>query len=592
MTEPPNHPPDRSESLGSTLRTGVRVGTIVIVLVLAVSLGTTVVSQVVFAPRLDEVNASIAATRDSYARTVAAESALRSYAATNDASHLSAIGEDARTLMPGLLPAEVRRLGTTQELAGSYDRWTRDWAVPAIDQMESDGQIVEESLTAFLRRGTALFDEYRRTHDLTIEDLRSDRDDLLVAERTLQASAAAVSVLLVIVVLVVQHRQRLRLQRRLERPVLDLLDTMGRVRAGDLSVRPALAGGAPELQELSEGLGQMIESLHHSRVKLDEQQRALRNQSARQAMILRMERQIAGSDDPTQVAIAAVRAARAVSAADRVTLWRLDDIGESLRCLADTASPDCGGDERWIAADVGVAGAAIAEGQPLDERRDDGHWWAWPLVVAGRTVGLLELAEGGVAVDASLVDAVSTLAIHTASALEAARLHGETRALARVDGLTGLSNRRTFDADLAQEVAHSRRHDRPLSLVMIDIDRFKSINDTYGHPVGDEVLRRTAATVAEGLRSGDTAYRLGGEEIAVLARDVGATDAGLLAERLRAEMRRMPMDPDVSVIVTASFGVAQLGGDDPEGALMVLAADAALYDAKRSGRDRVVVAGV
>ena len=179
---------------------------------------------------------------------------------------------------------------------------------------------------------------------------------------------------------------------------------------------------------------------------------------------------------------------------------------------------------------------------------------------------------------------------HAAILAERDRLHAEQEQLARRDPLTHLANRRAFDEDLALERDRARRHGNPVSLVMVDLDRFKAINDTHGHPAGDRVLCVVADALRKALRSSDTAYRLGGEEFAVIARDTDVLGAQVLAERLRSRLEaRVALGPDDSaqVSVTASFGVAELGTVELDIARLVATADAALLAAKRSGRNRV-----
>lgn len=167
------------------------------------------------------------------------------------------------------------------------------------------------------------------------------------------------------------------------------------------------------------------------------------------------------------------------------------------------------------------------------------------------------------------------------------RLLRELQSLSRTDGLTGVPNRRSLDGALAQEIARSRRHGDPLGLVMLDIDHFKRINDTHGHSGGDEVLRSFARTVAGTLREGDVLYRYGGEEfVAVLSHaDLrGAMNAAERIVRAVAESS-IPVGP-TTINITTSAGVAALASCDADGSSLVARADAALYGAKRSGRNR------
>lgn len=163
-------------------------------------------------------------------------------------------------------------------------------------------------------------------------------------------------------------------------------------------------------------------------------------------------------------------------------------------------------------------------------------------------------------------------------------------ALSATDALTGLANRRTFDERLAVELARTRRYGTPLALVMMDLDHFKDMNDRFGHPAGDEVLRRVAATLEREKRLGDVVARYGGEEFAAVLPHTDAGAAQAWAERVRQLIASTQVSSDAGALsVTASFGVAEAAAtllDDPGG--LVGEADRALYAAKRMGRNRVV----
>lgn len=167
------------------------------------------------------------------------------------------------------------------------------------------------------------------------------------------------------------------------------------------------------------------------------------------------------------------------------------------------------------------------------------------------------------------------------------------REAAMRDGLTGLINHRTFQESLARDLSRASRNGGAVSLVMVDIDHFKSINDHHGHPAGDAVLRTVAKLLSKALREGDVAARYGGEEFALILPNTDAAGALVVAERVRAQLakRRMKVG-NKQLGVTASFGVATVEGDACRGAAptLISAADRALYEAKRSGRDRVVPA--
>jgi diguanylate cyclase (GGDEF)-like protein len=164
--------------------------------------------------------------------------------------------------------------------------------------------------------------------------------------------------------------------------------------------------------------------------------------------------------------------------------------------------------------------------------------------------------------------------------------------LSATDALTGIANRRTFDERLAIEVARSNRYGAPLSLVMIDLDHFKELNDRFGHPAGDEVLRRVGVLIDREKRLGDVVARYGGEEFAAILPHTEPRAAMIWAERVRQMIAGTEVRSEAgSLNITASFGVAGAAAERarPEGLLE--GADQALYEAKRQGRNRVVAIG-
>lgn len=172
------------------------------------------------------------------------------------------------------------------------------------------------------------------------------------------------------------------------------------------------------------------------------------------------------------------------------------------------------------------------------------------------------------------------------------KMEEELRALATTDALTGTYNRRHFLHLAEHELTRAKRYDKNLSVLMVDIDHFKGINDTHGHAAGDEVLRRFAATVKEHLRATDVLGRIGGEEFALLLPETDVEGALTLAERIRQDVAQTGTRWDGQVIrVTASLGVAALGDTDATIHDLLAHADKALYAAKEQGRDRVLASG-
>jgi diguanylate cyclase (GGDEF)-like protein/PAS domain S-box-containing protein len=163
-------------------------------------------------------------------------------------------------------------------------------------------------------------------------------------------------------------------------------------------------------------------------------------------------------------------------------------------------------------------------------------------------------------------------------------------AVASLDPMTGLNNRRPFDNSVRGAFARLRRLGQPFVLLTLDIDHFKKVNDTYGHSAGDDVLRAIGRTITASIREVDEAFRIGGEEFAVILAGVDMTGARLTAERLRAAIAGTTVSTEgVKVLVTASIGLAPAeSAMQPEE--LVRSADRALYAAKAGGRNRTVVA--
>ncbi len=154
------------------------------------------------------------------------------------------------------------------------------------------------------------------------------------------------------------------------------------------------------------------------------------------------------------------------------------------------------------------------------------------------------------------------------------------------DHLTGLANRRRFERQLEREVGRVLRFERPFTLLMVDIDNFKNINDTFGHDAGDDAIRRISRVLREGTRGIDLAARVGGEEFAVLLVETSQSSGMEVAERLRLAIKTLETASGASI--TASFGVAECPTDAQTASEIIKAADVALYQAKRNGRDQVV----
>jgi diguanylate cyclase (GGDEF)-like protein/PAS domain S-box-containing protein len=192
-----------------------------------------------------------------------------------------------------------------------------------------------------------------------------------------------------------------------------------------------------------------------------------------------------------------------------------------------------------------------------------------------------------------IIGALRDISVRKAVEDELAEVNRRLKALAGQDGLTGLANRRAFDEALAKEHRRTKREKKALSLVMIDVDRFKLFNDCYGHPAGDDCLRRVAAVIAEtARRPGDVAARYGGEEFAVLLPDTDEAGAEVIAARILEAVCALKIrhDGNINGLVSISAGVACLVPAEAVGTpeTLIQTADRALYCAKDGGRNAVV----
>lgn len=256
-------------------------------------------------------------------------------------------------------------------------------------------------------------------------------------------------------------------------------------------------------------------------------------------------------------------------------------IGEGIiGCVAKTGKtivvPDVTKDPRYLAI--------------IPETRSE---LAVPLTAEGVVFGVLNLESSKLNAftedDARLI---TTLAGFAALAIQNARLHERTVKLAMTDELTGLNNYRCFRQRLAEEVKRAGRYGRPLSLIVIDIDGFKEVNDRFGHPIGNSVLEQVAGLVRAAVRDVDFVARYGGEEFVVISPETELEEASLIGERIRQQVAATPFRSDglPEQSLTVSIGVSSYPEFGPGPGELLSAADTALYEAKQSGKNRVCLA--
>ncbi|HVP67463.1 MAG TPA: sensor domain-containing diguanylate cyclase [Anaeromyxobacteraceae bacterium] len=260
----------------------------------------------------------------------------------------------------------------------------------------------------------------------------------------------------------------------------------------------------------------------------------------------------------------------------------------------------------------GIAGHVVASGEPvlLEDARVDprfagrfdeasglvtGSVLAAPLVSRGRALGVIELVNprGGRVFDGSDLRTLQALADFGAIAIDNARAYERIRELTLRDDHTGLFNARHLWSQLRLEVARSRRTGRPFSLVFLDLDRFKAVNDTHGHQAGSAVLREVGELVHRQMRSIDVPVRYGGDEFVVLLPETTAPAARQAAERLRAAVNGAAFlaSRGLEIRVTASFGIASFPEDGKTAEELLQLADAAMYRVKETTRDGIAAAG-
>ena len=214
---------------------------------------------------------------------------------------------------------------------------------------------------------------------------------------------------------------------------------------------------------------------------------------------------------------------------------------------------------------------------------------AFPLLTEGEISGCIVARSTLDKLSKRDISYLEQLTTQSAITINRANTYSKVLQYATLDALTNLNNRRQFETRLKQEIATTKRQKNPLCAMMIDIDFFKKVNDTYGHASGDTVLRTVASIIKEHLRESDIPARYGGEEFAVLLPYTHIEEAKIVGERLRkaVENASIPIDKK-NINVTISMGLAEFSPQET-GEDLFKRADSALYEAKESGRNRVCV---
>jgi diguanylate cyclase (GGDEF)-like protein len=367
--------------------------------------------------------------------------------------------------------------------------------------------------------------------------------------------------------------------RVLQSQIATMLGAARRIGEGDFSQRvpvvgrDEMAGLASEFNKMTDQLEEQIGQLRRQRKELDRSVRRLGEAFA------------AGLDRETLLGIVAETAIGACDAEyARVSLTD----GDLIEVPTGYRGP---------ARDAAVAGQKRAdrEGAKVDARRDKGFALAAPLrtLSDNAQVGSLSIGRAGKEFGEEERDVFLYLIGQTSASIENISAHEKVSEQAVTDELTGLPNNRAFRETIDREASRAERFDHELSLIILDVDDFKSVNDTYGHLQGDEVLRLIGRLLLEEPRAIDEPARYGGEEFVVALPETGTAGAVELAERIRErlEEEEIPLlDGSGKLKVTASFGTATVPLSAASVRELFACADEALYEAKRTGKNRVVTA--
>lgn len=400
------------------------------------------------------------------------------------------------------------------------------------------------------------------------------------------------------------------LVRSVRKPITEVLSSMSAFGQGDLSARADTSTGTRELNRLARSYNEMADRLTE----------ALELQQHSDDQLLNANAELRAQGAALQARGEAIELLGGM--AHRMQAARSDaELADVLRCFLPRVLPSTPGalyvhnNSRTILTRLAEWGGASGspEGFSPDDcwalRRGQGHalvapetdvvcahvtdphatYHCEPVLAGGQVIGLLYL-KGVVGAEEGF--RLTVLTENIALALANHQLQRGLREQSIRDPLTNLFNRRYLEETLEIELARAARTNGPLSVVMCDVDHFKRFNDTFGHDAGDALLRAIGALIQTHFRDGDVACRYGGEEFAIVAPGADVRHLAERAERLATAIRDMTVHHAGQSLgpVTMSFGVAALMGSDRDGSTVLRTADAALYKAKKLGRDRVVIA--
>lgn len=352
---------------------------------------------------------------------------------------------------------------------------------------------------------------------------------------------------------------------------------------GQLSRRIPVTG-TDEIAVLSTSFNEMAENLEDRISSLEDARTRMRRQVDLFGAAL------ANATDTSEMLQAVCSLAMETSRATHARFWTVDEDGhyEHAACigLRPSDSEPCGLEKAVAVRNAAVRGQTSPYWLVVPARRND-----------GQIVGLLTLVSTGDDFSEDDMRMAERIAIQAAVALDNARLHEQLRLQATRDGLTGLPNHRSIQDELTKRLEEAYATGMPLGICMLDIDNFKRVNDTYGHPIGDEAIKAIGKTLAHGIGGMGMVGRYGGEEFVVIMPGCDVNAAMRITDRLREDITRIevPLEDGGILRVTSSFGVANVDQQHPgvrvENAELLHQADVGMYNAKRSGKNCVTLAG-
>lgn len=380
------------------------------------------------------------------------------------------------------------------------------------------------------------------------------------------------------------------LARELTAPLLALTEGTRRIADGDLTVRLP-EGRDDEIGQLSREFNTMAVELDQRMAELTSSRETLQDTVRRIAATLQRTHDL----DGLLAALCAL--AETTTGSTCAVVWMREGSGLRARVVhpIGTRRPGTG---RIRAAESAI-GEVVRDRRVvvLDDARDEsgavlrGRLCAAPLVAGDDVIGALvvERAAGATAYDDTTGELLDLVAGPAGVAIDNAILHRRAQRQSVIDPLTGVGNLRMLTTTLGREVERARSFGRQVTLLIVDVDRFRQVNDEHGHSVGDGVLAALAARIVELVPPVDVVARYGGEEMAVVCPERGEEECLRLAERIVGDLRSRPLQVgDREIPITCSVGIATWPQDAATAPELVSAADAAMNAAKRAGRDRAV----